>query len=292
MYLEIIKAGVLSASLTIFLTFLLINLGKKGKAGNLYAKIRGGTPRAVGLAPFLVLIIFFPAPYNILIAIIGFLAFVDDVSGRMKIRNGPVEWGQLCRGLGMLLVMLVSYPYFGWASILLAFMIQPMNIADMQPGSACTTVLTMSAVSFVLMVLNGSANSQIPLLVLLICIAYAPLDYRGRIMMGEVGNHSFAIALGISYYMVGGVLSLVILFICTVILIAFIRRKNLEKVLEKNYLIENPNFGDYVMDVLSGGGLGDFIRKIVLKKRKIDVNNSFLEKIGFRRLLYNPFSYN
>jgi UDP-GlcNAc:undecaprenyl-phosphate GlcNAc-1-phosphate transferase len=76
---------------------------------NLYTSLRGGTPRAVGLAPFLVLIIFFPPPGNYLIAIIGVFAFVDDLIGRKKINVLPVEFGQLSRGIGILLVMIVGF---------------------------------------------------------------------------------------------------------------------------------------------------------------------------------------
>ena len=117
----------LSAVLTLLFKFIFARLG-----GNLYTKIRNGTPRAVGLAPFLVLLLFFPPPGNYLIAIIGVFAFLDDLIGRKKVKSIPFEVGQLSRGIGMILVMVVGYSYFGPASILIALMIQPLNIADMQ----------------------------------------------------------------------------------------------------------------------------------------------------------------
>jgi hypothetical protein len=46
------------------------------------------------------------------------------------------------------------------------------------------------------------------------------------------------------------------------------------------------------MDVLTGGGLGDLFRKIVLGQRQIRVSNPLLIILGFRRLLYNPFAPN
>ncbi|MCK9152423.1 cell wall biosynthesis protein [Methanobacterium alcaliphilum] len=289
MFYEFIKAGILSAGLTLILTLILVNLGEKGKAGNLFTKIRGGTPRAVGLAPFVALILFFPEPYNYLIAVMGALAFVDDLAGRKKIYSISLEWGQLCRGIGMMLIILLAYPYVGLSSIVIALMIQPMNIADMQPGSACNTIIFMSILIIFLIFATGAEwfNYTTPLLILATCIGYMPLDYSGRIMMGEVGNHSYAIALGISYYLIGGALSLVVLFIFTVFLIAFLRRKNLEKFLENNLKIQEPTFGDYFMDVLTGGGLGDLFRKIILKNKKIEIKNAYLKKLGARRLLYN-----
>jgi len=178
----------------------------------------------------------------------------------------------------MLLVMIVGYFYFGPVSIVIGFMIQPLNIADMQPGTACSTVIIMSSIIAVLLYLTTD-NPYLPaLIVLASCLGYAPLDYKGKIMMGEVGNHSFAVALGIIYTLwginmsnsydwgVGGVFLIVlILLIINSILIALLRWNNLRSFLEDELKIQNPYFGDLLMDVLTGGGLGDLVRKLTLK---------------------------
>jgi UDP-GlcNAc:undecaprenyl-phosphate/decaprenyl-phosphate GlcNAc-1-phosphate transferase len=288
---------------TVFLASLLLTLGFKELitrfGGNLYTNIRGGTPRAVGIAPFIVLLIFFPAPGKYLILIIGLFALLDDIVGRKKIRGSNLEFGQLSRGIGMLLVMVVGYFYLGPVSILIALMIQPMNIADMQPGTACTTVILMGAL--VLMGILALGYLYYPVLVLLAaCLGYAPLDYRGKIMMGEVGNHSFAVALGVSFAFLGGlidtftptatfVVTLVLLLVTTMV-IAYLRQQNLKQFLEKNLNINDPRFGVYFMDVLTGGGLGDLMRRTTLKKRSVTINNPILVSLGFRRLFYNPYS--
>ena len=270
---------------------------------NLYTSLRGGTPRAVGLAPFLVLIIFFPPPGNYLIAIIGVFAFVDDLIGRKKINVLPVEFGQLSRGIGILLVMIVGFYYFGPAAILIALMIQPINIADMQPGAACSTVIIMSLIMGLLLYLTTGNPYSSALIILAACLGYAPFDYMGKIMMGEVGNHSFGVGLGIIYALLGfnitnyhgwgswGVfLVVLILLIITSILIAFIRRVNLKYYLEDKLLIPEPRFSDYVMDVLTGGGLGDLIRRILLNKKEIIIKKRIYKLLGFRRLVLNPYS--
>ena len=292
MLIEILEAGTLSAGLTIIFYLLIRHLGIQGRFKNLYSPIRGGTPRAVGIAPFLVLIIFLNSNYSYMVAVMGILAFLDDLIGRKKLKSFSVELGQLFRGFGMLMVVILGYPLMGPSSILVALMIQPLNIADMQPGSACSTTLSMSGLVILLYLISGNLNTSlyfIPLLILAVCAGYAPLDYKGKIMMGEVGNHSFAIVLGIMFYLYGGFWGLISLFLVTVLLIGFIRRKNLQIFLETKLGIEKPTFGDYFMDVLTGGGLGDLVRKIILKKRNISIKNSFLIKIGFRRLFYNPF---
>jgi UDP-GlcNAc:undecaprenyl-phosphate GlcNAc-1-phosphate transferase len=288
----------LSAVLTLLFKFLFTRWG-----GNLYTKIREGTPRAVGLAPFLVLLLFLPPPGNYLIAIIGLLAFLDDVIGRKKIKSLPFELGQLSRGIGMLLVMIIGYFYFGPVSILIALMIQPLNIADMQPGTACSTIIIMSSIIAVLLYLTTGNPYSLALIVLAACLGYAPLDYMGKIMMGEVGNHSFAVALGIIYTIWGinmsnsynwgsaGVFLIVlILLIITSVLIALLRWNNLRSFLEDELKIEHPYFGDLLMDVLTGGGLGDMIRKLILKKRAINIENNLGKHLGLRRLLYNPYA--
>ena len=140
------------------------------------------------------------------------------------------------------------------------------------------------------------------LIILVACLGYAPLDYQGKIMMGEVGNHSFGVSLGIVYTLLGinvanfhnwgvvGVFLVVLaLLIITSFLIAFIRRKNLKNFLETNLQIHNPRYGDLLMDVLTGGGLGDLLRRITFGKRNITVKNELLIVLGFRRLLYNPY---
>jgi hypothetical protein len=294
--LYVILALIGSAVLTIIIKGLITRIG-----GNLYTNIRGGTPRAVGLAPFLVLILLFPPPGNYLIAIIGIAAFIDDLVGRTKIKGHKLEYGQLFRGIGMLLVMIIGYFYFGPVAILIALMIQPLNIADMQPGSACTTVIIMASL-MVLGIMALTTTIYYPVLIILAaCIGYAPLDYKGRIMMGEIGNHSFGVSLGLIFVSFGSIIGdytssgdygefivTLLLLLLTTILIAFIRRKNLKNFLENNYKIIQPGFGDYFMDVLTGGGLGDLLRRFILKNKNIIINNRLLIRLGFRRLVYNP----
>lgn len=296
--LYILVALITSAVLTIIFKELFTRYG-----GNLYTNVRGGTPRAVGIAPFFILILFFPAPGNYLIALIGVFALIDDLIGRRRIKGFKIEFGQLSRGIGMLMVMVVGYFYFGPVAILIALMIQPVNIADMQPGSACSTVILMSLmVVFGILAITSTIYYSV-LILLAVCIGYAPLDYNGKIMMGEVGNHSFAIGLGVTFAFFGSIIGnltgsgiygafifTLILLLLTAILITFIRRKNLENFLEENLQIKSPRFGDYFMDVLTGGGLGDLIRRFVLRKRSITVKNRLFISLGFRRLVYNPYS--
>lgn len=289
---------ILSGILTFLFKSIFTRLG-----GNLYTSIRGGTPRAVGIAPFIVLLLFFPAPGNYLMGLIGIFAFLDDIIGRKRIKGLPFEFGQLSRGVGMLLVMVVGYFYFGPVSILIALMIQPMNIADMQPGTAASTVIIMSILMAILLYLTTGNPYSSALIVLAACLGYAPLDYQGKIMMGEVGNHSFGVGLGILYTLLGinvsnfhnwgtagTFLVVLVLLIITSFTIAFLRHKNLKNFLENNLQIHNPTFGDLFMDVLTGGGLGDLLRKVILRNKKLTIKNRFLIFLGFRRLIYNPYA--
>ena len=120
------------------------------------------------------------------------------------------------------------------------------------------------------------------------CFAYAPLDIAGKIMLGEVGNHSFGVSLGIAYYLVGGLWSLLLLGFITVVFIAFIRRHTLTIFFRQHLGLYNPTFGDYFMDVLTGGGLGDLLRKWLLKDKQYKITAPLLIALGFRRLLFNP----
>ena len=109
-------------------------LGKRGYLGNLYPNVRGGIPRGIGLVPFVILALYFLPGYNTLILIIGIFAFIDDVLGRKKSPFG-IEWGQLSRGIGIILVMIAGFIQgLGVSSIFIALMVQPLNISDMQPG--------------------------------------------------------------------------------------------------------------------------------------------------------------
>jgi len=300
MYTEIILTFIISAILTLLFKWIIQKSG-----GSLYTSIRGGTPRAVGMAPFIAMLLFLPSPYNYLVAVIGIFAFLDDLIGRRKIKMLPFETGQLSRGIGMIVIAIIGFYYFGPASILIALTIQPMNIADMQPGAACSTVITMCVLSIILIFIKiGLMGYYIPLVILAACIGYAPLDYKGKIMMGEIGNHSFAVALGISYAVLGGIygsisgigysygsfLGVLTLFIIVLFVIAVIRRKNLNMFLEEKLGIKNPYFGDYVMDVLTGGGLGDLVRRLIMGKHEIIIKRKVFQILGFRRLVYNPYT--
>ncbi|MCC7553291.1 MAG: cell wall biosynthesis protein [Methanobacteriaceae archaeon] len=290
-------AFLLSSILTIGLNILFRYLGKEGFLGNLFPNVRGGIPRSIGLVPFILLAFCLPTGYNNLVLIIGIFAFIDDVLGRRRFFELPIEWGQLSRGIGIILVMIIGFRLgFGYSSILIAFLVQPINISDMQPGSTCIVTIIMSIITAILMLILGTGNIQeipayyTPLLILVVCLGYCPLDFAGKIMLGEVGNHAFAVALGISFYMIGGFIPTLILTIATICLSAFVRRSTLKVFFIKRLKIKNPTFGDYFMDVLTGGGLGDLLRRVIIGKKQYNVKNSILILLGFRRLLYNPYA--
>lgn len=271
-------------------------LGERGYLGDLFPNVRGGIPRGIGLVPFIILSFYFLPGYNSLILIIGIFAFIDDVLGRKKSPFG-IEWGQLSRGIGIILVMLAGFiEGLGVSSIFIALMVQPLNISDMQPGSTCIVTIIMSVLTIVLMLVFGSPEAAelpaiyTPLLLLVVCLGYCPLDFSGKIMLGEVGNHVFGVALGVSFYIFGGLPGLIVMFIITTALIAFVRRNNLKVFFRRNLRLLDPTFGDYFMDVLTGGGLGDLLRKWILKDQQPVITNPILIKLGFRRLTYNPYA--
>ena len=270
--------------------------GKRGYLGNLYPNIRGGIPRGIGIIPYMILSFYMLPGFNSLILFIGIFAFIDDVLGRKKSAILNIEWGQLSRGIGMIIIMIGGFLNgFGISSIFIALMIQPINISDMQPGSTCMVTIIMSLLTMGVMLLvgspvvNGLPAIYTPLLVLVVCLSYCPLDFSGKIMLGEIGNHTFAVALGIAYYLIGGLWSVLLFGFLTVALIAFIRRHTLRIFFRRQLRILNPTFGDYCMDVLTGGGLGDFLRRLILKNKQYEVRSPLLISLGFRRLLYNPY---
>ena len=297
MIIAFIFVFVVTALGTAVLNVIFSYFGKRGFLGNLYPNVRGGIPRGMGIVPAIVLLFYFLPGYNDLILIIGICAFVDDIMGRKKVSSIGIEWGQLLRGIGMILVMIVGFMQgLGIASIFIAFLVQPLNIADMQPGSACMVTMIMSMLTIIFMLIIGSSDvSELPaiytpLLLFVVCLAYSPLDFAGKIMLGEVGNHVFAIALGISFYLIGGLGWLILFEIFTVALTAFVRRNNLKVFFRQRLRLLNPTFGDYFMDVLTGGGLGDLFRKLILKDKQPIIDSPILISLGFRRLLYNPYA--
>lgn len=280
---------------TLFVDALFRFLGKRGFLGNLFPNVRGGIPRGVGIIPFIVLSFYLLPGYNDLVLIIGICAFIDDVFGRRKFSFMNIEIGQFSRGIGMILVMILGFIHgFGLSSIIIAFLIQPLNISDMQPGSCAMVTMVMSIVTIICMVIAGShpvaelPATYTPLLIFVVCLAYCPLDFAGKIMLGEVGNHTFAVALGIAFYLTGGFWWTLLLAIGTVLFTAFVRRSTLKVFFRQRLRLLNPTFGDYIMDVLTGGGLGDLFRKWILKDKQYEINNEILISLGFRRLLFNP----
>lgn len=234
--------------------------------------------------------------YSNLVLFIGIFALIDDILGRKKCVPLGIEWGQLSRGIGIILVIIAGYlDGLGISSIFVALMVQPMNISDMQPGSTCIVTIIMSVLTILVMLIVRSPDAcelpaiYTPLLILVVCLGYSPLDFSGKIMLGEVGNHSFGVALGIAFYLVGGLWSLILLGIITTALIAFVRRNNLRVFFRNKLGLVDPTFGDYFMDVLTGGGLGDLFRKWILKDKQYEVRNPLLISLGFRRLLYNHY---
>lgn len=270
-------------------------LGKQGYLGNLYPNVRGGIPRGVGIVPFAILALYFLPKYNNLVLLIGIFAFIDDIFGRRKFSFMNIEIGQFSRGIGMILVMVVGFIHgLGFSSIIIALLIQPMNISDMQPGSCAMVTMVMSIITILCMLIIGTnpvdelPSTYTPLLVFVVCLAYCPLDFAGKIMMGEVGNHSFAVALGVAFYLTGGFWWTILLSIFTVCFTAFVRRNTLKVFFRQRLGLLDPTFGDYIMDVLTGGGLGDLLRKWILKDNQYEVKSEFLISLGFRRLLFNP----
>ena len=280
---------------TMFVDALFRFLGKRGYLGNLFPNVRGGIPRGVGIIPWIILSFYFLPGYNDLVLIIGLFALIDDVFGRRKFSFMDIEIGQFSRGLGMILVMVAGFIHgFGFSSIIIALLIQPLNISDMQPGSCAMVTMVMSIITVICMLIAGTLPINeipavyTPLLVFVVCLAYSPLDFMGKIMLGEVGNHTFAVALGISFYLIGGFWWTLLLSIFTVCFTAFVRRSTLKVFFRQNLRLLDPTFGDYVMDVLTGGGLGDLLRKWILKDKQYEITNEILVSFGFRRLLFNP----
>lgn len=280
---------------TAFVDALFRVLGKRGLLGNLFPNVRGGIPRGVGIIPAIILSFYLLPGYNDLVLIIAIFAFIDDIFGRRKFSFMNIEIGQFSRGIGMLLVMIAGFIHgFGLSSIVMAFLIQPLNISDMQPGSCAMVTMVMSIVTIICMLIFGSAPVEelpaiyTPLLIFVVCLAYSPLDFAGKIMLGEVGNHSFAVALGIAFYLTGGFWWIVLLTIFTVCFTAFVRRSTLKVFFRQHLRLLDPTFGDFIMDVLTGGGLGDLLRKWILKDKQYEVTNDILISLGFRRLLFNP----
>ena len=299
MYLSVIIAliyvFVLSALGTAVLNIIFRFFGTRGYLGNLFPNVRGGIPRAIGVVPFVILSFYMLPRFNNLVLIIGIFALIDDILGRKKCIPLGIEWGQLSRGIGILLVMVVGLiEGLGLSAILIAFLVQPLNISDMQPGSTCIVTILMSILTiFIMILVNSPPTSELlaiytPLLILIVCLGYCPLDFMGKIMLGEVGNHTFGVSLGIAFYLVGGFWWLLLLSIVTTALIAFVRRNTLRVFFRQKLGLYNPTFGDYFMDVLTGGGLGDLVRKFVLRDKQPEVTNPLLISLGFRRLLYNP----
>lgn len=253
---------VLSALGTAILNIIFRFLGERGYLGNLFPNVRGGIPRAIGIVPFIILSFYMLPTYSNLVLFIGIFALIDDILGRKKCVPLGIEWGQLSRGIGIILVIIAGYlDGLGISSIFVALMVQPMNISDMQPGSTCIVTIIMSVLTILVMLIVRSPDAcelpaiYTPLLILVVCLGYSPLDFSGKIMLGEVGNHSFGVALGIAFYLVGGLWSLILLGIITTALIAFVRRNNLRVFFRNKLGLLDPTFGDYFMDVLTGGDL-------------------------------------
>ena len=294
----LIYVFILSAIGTAILDIIFRFFGKRGYLGNLYPNVRGGIPRAIGVIPFIILSFYMLPGFNNLVLIIGVCALIDDVLGRRRSVRFGIEWGQLSRGIGIIAIIIIGLlEGLGISSFFIALMVQPFNISDMQPGSTCIVTIIMSVVTIVFMLIfNSQPVSELPaiytpLLILIVCIAYSPLDFSGKIMLGEVGNHSFGVALGVAYYIAGGLVGVIVLGCITVALIAFVRRNTLKIFFQQQFRLFNPTFGDYFMDVLTGGGLGDLVRKWVLKDKQYNVINPLLISLGFRRLLYNPHAF-
>ncbi|WP_458457079.1 cell wall biosynthesis protein [Methanobrevibacter sp.] len=297
MFIAFLIVFILSAVGTAVLDIIFRFLGKRGYMGNLYPNVRGGIPRGIGVIPFIILSFYMLPGHNTLVLIIGIFAFIDDLLGRRRCVPLDIEWGQLSRGIGIVLVMIVGIlEGFGVSSIFIALMVQPLNISDMQPGSTCIVTMIMCILTVLIMLLIGSpAAAELPavytpLLIFIVCLGYSPLDFYGKIMLGEVGNHTFGVALGLAYYLVGGLWSVLLLGFLTTALIAYVRRNNLRVFFRHKLRLLDPTFGDYFMDVLTGGGLGDLLRKIFLEDKQYNVTNPLLISLGFRRLLYNPYA--
>ena len=106
--IALIVVFLMSAFGTVVLNLIFSFLGKRGYLGNLYPNVRGGIPRAVGLVPFIILSFYMLPKFNNLVLIIGVFAFIDDIMGRRKCVPLGIEWGQLSRGIGIVLVMIVG----------------------------------------------------------------------------------------------------------------------------------------------------------------------------------------
>ena len=91
MFLELLIVFIATFIGTGALNIIFRFLGKRGYMGNLYEPVRGGTPRGIGIIPFIVISLFLPAGYNDLVLVMGICALIDDVRGRRRRANVTIE---------------------------------------------------------------------------------------------------------------------------------------------------------------------------------------------------------
>lgn len=60
------------------------------------------------------------------------------------------------KGAGIIAVTALTYPVMGPSGFLVAMMVQPLNIADMQPGAACTSTMILSLLAIMVSIITGS----------------------------------------------------------------------------------------------------------------------------------------
>ncbi|NPB02128.1 MAG: hypothetical protein GXO28_04380 [Methanopyri archaeon] len=249
--------------------------------GPLYEPVRGGTPRGVGIGPALVVGCLAPRWLGLPVLALALPGFVDDAVGRRFVPGLGVEVGHLARGFGMLAAAVSAGWWFGfWTGLAVGFLPQPANIVDTQPRAWSFAVGVASLAT--LPWWTGWVG-----VVWAALVPYVVLDARGRVMLGDCGNSSLAVAAALACS--GGDPVGVWVFVVVFVLAGAFYRFRVEPVLRR-YLegalgIPNPSFMDAVWDVVTGGALGDLVKALTFGRTEPPEVGRVGRLLGLRRLV-------
>ncbi|HAA90447.1 MAG: Glycosyl transferase family 4 [Thermoanaerobacterales bacterium 50_218] len=256
---EIILGLGLGFLLTLFFFPFFVRVFQKGRATSL--NYRGEPiPTATGSVFVFVYLLFvilvcrwwesnFLIPFFVGVMIFSFLGFLDDLLGSREKRGLRGHFQALLRGelttgglkaiggvLGALFVSSITFPSRPWwevltATLLIALSANALNLLDLRPGRAIKGFY-LWFFALVLGFREGCLFLLLPLAGGL--LAYAPYDFKSKVMLGDSGSNLLGASLGMVTAWVLPFSTQLVVVLLLVLFHLFTEKYSLTEVIEKN----------------------------------------------------------
>ncbi len=191
--------------------------------------------------------------YTISLIIMGLVGFYDDIKGDTSVKGLKGHFRQLQNGIitsGMFKAIIGSaisivYALFFWVNpfqflvnfFVIVLFANTFNLFDLRPGRCIKVFLFISSMLILIGILNGNPHIILLYPLLGIIFAYAPFDFKEKVMLGDAGANMLGLAIGLISILITPFWLNFIFLLVLLVLHWYTEKNSLNTLIQKNYIL-------------------------------------------------------